>query len=336
MALEWIQGADVTVAVLERDHRKSAALVEISAGGTPVRFCVEGRLRAPYPNELRDLDDQRRTLERRGHPLLVAPYVAESLGRALIEAGWSWADDQGNYDLRAPGLRLGQRRTRSAPKPTRHLLPAGSGSWAIIRTLVAFENGGEDAPTVTALARMARVSQPRASQVLGALAELGLVRRTDEGGWRADRSTLLDRFLDEYRGPGGATRFLSSTDRPSAVAIEMARRNPPHSFVISADVGPDIVAPWRQPSVVVVYSTMALVLDELHLVDAQGLADANVIIREPRDRSVFPNPPFVADADGVELPLVHPTQMIWDLHDLGGADRFEAAGVLRHWLLQRP
>jgi len=27
--------------------------------------------------------------------------------------------------------------------------------------------------------------------------------------------------------------------------------------------------------------------------------------------------------------------MIWDLHDLGGADRAEAAGKLRQWLLDR-
>ena len=30
------------------------------------------------------------------------------------------------------------------------------------------------------------------------------------------------------------------------------------------------------------------------------------------------------------------TQMIWDLRDLGGADRLEAAGELREWLLTRP
>ncbi|MEA2589629.1 MAG: hypothetical protein QOH66_2556, partial [Actinomycetota bacterium] len=44
----------------------------------------------------------------------------------------------------------------------------------------------------------------------------------------------------------------------------------------------------------------------------------------------------VATAGGIDVPLADPTQMIWDLHDLGGADRVEAAGVLREWLLNPP
>jgi hypothetical protein len=34
--------------------------------------------------------------------------------------------------------------------------------------------------------------------------------------------------------------------------------------------------------------------------------------------------------------MADPTQMIWDLQDLGGADRLDAAGELREWLLTRP
>jgi hypothetical protein len=40
--------------------------------------------------------------------------------------------------------------------------------------------------------------------------------------------------------------------------------------------------------------------------------------------------------DGVDVPLADLTQQIWDLQDLGGADRLEAAGRLREWLLNRP
>jgi hypothetical protein len=38
---------------------------------------------------------------------------------------------------------------------------------------------------------------------------------------------------------------------------------------------------------------------------------------------------------GASIPLADPVQMIWDLLDLGGTDRAEAAGKLRQWLLYR-
>jgi hypothetical protein len=104
-------------------------------------------------------------------------------------------------------------------------------------------------------------------------------------------------------------------------------------LAVSADVGPDLVAPWRRPSVVILYATSELPLDRLDLVEAQGRQDANVIVRIPEDRSVFPKPRLVAEAGSVEVPLADPTQMLWDLQELGGADRLEAAGRLQQWLI---
>jgi hypothetical protein len=39
--------------------------------------------------------------------------------------------------------------------------------------------------------------------------------------------------------------------------------------------------------------------------------------------------------DDSPFPCVDVTQMIWDLVDLGGSDRVEAADHLRQWLLNR-
>jgi hypothetical protein len=75
---------------------------------------------------------------------------------------------------------------------------------------------------------------------------------------------------------------------------------------------------------------------DLGLIDAQGRHDANVIIRAPEDRSVFPVHTLVGQVRGNEVPLADPLQQIWDLQDLGGADRIEAAGRLREWILERP
>ena len=203
-----------------------------------------------------------------------------------------------------------------------------------IRALIALIEGEDGLPWPTTLARQAGGRQPRGSQVLTALSRLDLVERVGQGRCRPDRSALLDRFLDEYPGPGGAESYLYSLDEPLRVAVEMARRSTPGSLAVSADVGPDLVAPWRRPSIAIVYAFGGLPR-VLGLVKAEGAADANVIVREPRDRSVFPTTALVAEADNVEIPLADPAQMIWDLQNLGGADRLEAAEEVRRWLLER-
>jgi hypothetical protein len=107
-------------------------------------------------------------------------------------------------------------------------------------------------------------------------------------------------------------------------------------MVASADVGPDLIAAWRQPSVVILYVSRVIDPSALGLVSAQGLHDANAIVRMPTDQSVFPSPPFVARVRGRDVLLADPLQQIWDLEALGGSDRAEAAGRLREWLLTHP
>ena len=312
------------------------AVVRVALGSTATRFAVEERRRTPYPNELPRLETRRKVLERIGHPLLVAPFVSEAFAPALAEAGWSWIDSHGNFDLRAEQLILRQRRTAKATPGKRKGLPTGSGSYAILRSLVRMEATHEAA--ATSLALQASVSQPRASQVLHQMRELGLVERTPRGRWRPDREALIDRFLADYAGPGGSEQYLYSLDSPNEVASVVAStRGQRQDIVVSADVGPDLIVAWRHPSVVVLYATHAAArLDTLGLVPAQGPADANVVLRRPADLSVFPVPPCIVSERAAEVALADPLQMIWDLQSLGGADRLEAAGKLREWLLHRP
>lgn len=86
----------------------------------------------------------------------------------------------------------------------------------------------------------------------------------------------------------------------------------------------------------ILYARHAIDPSGLGLTDAQGRHDANVIMRNPEDRSVFLVPALIGQLQGNEVPLADPLQQIWDLQDLGGADRIEAAGRLREWLLERP
>lgn len=321
----------------QRVHdRQVDAILDLTLGKVRARFAVEEKRRAPYPNELAKLQPIQKSLAVVGIPMLVVPFVSEPLGTSLTQAGWSWADAAGNFDLRADNLVLRQRSTTPRPRTKASRLPQGSGSLAIIRALIGLPRGTNESPGVTALANQVGVSQPRASQVLRRLLELDLVARSPEGRWLPDREELLDRFLSEYRGPGGSERYSYSLDPPNEVAARAAQQTDVRLLAVSADVGPDLLRAWRHPTVVILYAQQLLDLDRLGLVDAEGQHDANVIIRSPNDVSVFPTDPLVANMGGVEIPLADPTQQMWDLQDLGGADRLEAAGGLREWLLNRP
>ncbi len=298
-------------------------------------FVVEERGRVPYPSELDKLEVLRARLAEVGTPLLVVPFASDGVGDSLRRAGWSWADDAGNFDLRAAGLVLRQRTTNLSPPVKTAALPQGSGSLAIIRSLIGFSDDETEEASATALAAQAHVSQPRASQVLSQLHRHGLVTRTGRGRWLPDRTALLDRFLSEYKGAGGSERYLYSLDPSTQVAVSLATAAPPGSVAVSADVGPDLIRAWRRPTTLIVYVRDAIVpWTTSGLVDAQGRDDANVIVRSPRDTSVFPRRQLVVGVHGVEVPLADPTQMLWDLHQLGGQDRLEAAEVMREWILR--
>jgi hypothetical protein len=313
------------------------AILDVAVGDRSARFAVQTKSRAPYPHEVERLQRSWHELELRGRPLMIAPFISESLGSILTRDGWSWADTQGNFDLRAPGLVARQRRASTAPAPKQRSLPRGSGSYAVIRALVGFSGAEDEEPGVTALAAQAGISQPRASQVLHHLHDLRLVNISVHGRWEPDREALLDRFLAEYPGPGGSEHYCYTLDSAVDVAVRAGRASTPgRPIAVSADVGPDLIVPWRRPSLVILYARHAIDPSSLGLTDAQGRHDANVIIRTPGDRSVFPVPALVGQVQGNEVPLVDPLQQIWDLQGLGGADRIEAAGRLREWLLERP
>ena len=339
-AVRWLRESDLEV----NEHIAADgvdtgvdAILDVAAGGRSTRFAAQVKRRAPYPHEVERLGRSWHELTGWGRPLMVAPFISEPLGAILTRVDWSWADEQGNFDLRAPGLLLRQRRTAKAPTPRRRSLPRGSGSFAVIRALVASGDVEDKEPGATALAAQVGVSQPRVSQVLRRLQDLDLVEKSRQGRWTPQREALLDRFLAEYPGPGGSEEYCYSLDSPVEVAVRAGQVSTPHRpIVASADVGPDLIVAWRRPSLVILYAKRMIDPSSLGLIDAQGRHDANVIIRMPHDQSVFPVPALVAQVRGSDVPLADPLQQIWDLQDLGGADRIEAAGRLREWLLARP
>jgi len=339
-AVRWLRDSGLKVEDLTPADGADAgvdAILDVAVGDRSARFAVRAKSRAPYPHEVERLQRSWHDLDLHGHPLITAPFISESLGSLLTGDGWSWADAQGNFDLRAPGLVARQRHASTAPAPKQRSLPRGSGSYAVIRALVGFSGGEDEEPGTTALAVQAGISQPRASQVLHRLHNLDLVGISGHGRWQPNREALLDRFLAEYPGPGGSEHYYYTLDSPVDVAVRAGRvSTPTRPMSVSADVGPDLIVPWRRPSLVILYMRHAVEPVTLGLTDARGRHDANVIIRTPDDRSVFSKSPLVGQIQGIEVPLADPLQQIWDLQDLGGADRIEAAGRLREWLLERP
>ena len=162
------------------------------------------------------------------------------------------------------------------------------------------------------------------------LTEAGYVERDGRSRWAADRPALLDAFLAEYPGPGGSTTWLYALDPPMALAARAVEAAAARSarVAISGDVAADNISPWRTPTLLTVYLAAPVAASELEAVPAHGPDDANVEVIVPSDPSVF---------DGAEhaVPLAHTTQVIWDLQRAGGADREEAAGRVRSWLLSR-
>lgn len=209
----------------------------------------------------------------------------------------------------------------------------GAGTASIVRALIA-----ADAPrTGVAIAEMVGLSQPRASQVLTYLAEQNAVDASSDGFvGRADR--LLDLYTQRARPAlAGPEAFWFSSTRPM---LDQAHRIAGHAeaegvvAAFSADLGPDLLVPWRHPTLTVVYSDADLALDDAGLVAAEGRSNASVIVRWTSDTTLLP-PAGGWPTEVRDLSLVDPVQQWWDLLDLGGDDRLEAAERLRQAILDR-
>jgi hypothetical protein len=91
---------------------------------------------------------------------------------------------------------------------------------------------------------------------------------------------------------------------------------------------PDLLAPWRHPTLTVIYADQPIDMSALGFVPAEGRIDASLIVRHTSDSTLLSAcEPWPHSADG--LPITDPLQQIWDLHDLSGEDRRKGALRLR-------
>lgn len=175
-------------------------------------------------------------------------------------------------------------------------------------------------PTQWDLARVLGVSQARVSQILTMLSRAGALRDGD-----VDLGMLADLYLRHHRPALRSIQLWYGLDdqyRQVHQTLEEAARREV-ALAVSADLAPDLLAAWRVPSCTVVYVASALDLELAGFVPAAAPGEATLIVREVKDASLA-----VPWRTVRETPLVHPLQAVWDLHDLGGADRREAADRL--------
>jgi hypothetical protein len=208
----------------------------------------------------------------------------------------------------------------------------GPGSSALVRALIA----ASQPATQTELATLVGVSQPRVSQVLAQLAKKSAVTSKADGYVGRPRK-LLDLYVANHRpaligneAPWyGLQPMREQIERTCALAVASSVR-----VAVSADFAPDLIAPWRHPTLTVVYTDAPLDLTAAGLVRAEGRVDATVLVRHTSDTTLLS--PFDPWPHQVErIPLADPVQQVWDLHALGGEDRIEAAGRLAERILDR-
>jgi hypothetical protein len=208
----------------------------------------------------------------------------------------------------------------------------GAGTAAVVRVLIA----SDDPLTGVAIASTVGVTQPRASQILKQLAVHDAVTATPDG-YVGEPAKLLDLYAARARphliGPESywySTRPLSEQAR-RVLALTQDRKV---SMAFSADLAPDLIAPWRHPTVTITYVGAPLPIENAGLVPAEGRADASLIVRWTDDGGLLsPADPWRDEVDGI--PITDPCQQWRDLLDLGGEDRSEAADRLRTAILER-
>jgi len=139
----------------------------------------------------------------------------------------------------------------------------------------------------------------------------------------SQRRLLVDLYVRHHRQDTESDALYYGLDAPYDQVHELVHeaRRAAVRVAVSADLAPDLVAPWRSPTLTVVYVDRPFTPGSL--VPALARGEASVIVRLVTD-------PALVEPGEVrrDLPLAHPVQQVWDLYDLGGGDRIEAANRL--------
>jgi DNA-binding transcriptional ArsR family regulator len=254
-----------------------------------------------------------------GPGLLVAPAATLRSVRAALAAGWNVATDAGEFAVRVGGHTMTPQRRETA-RPARH---PGPPSWSLLtitrRLLAGVPATGQD------LARLSGVSQSRTSRALSRLADQGLVERGSDGYRPTNWRRLLTWWLANYPGPGGtASYWASAHDQRTQTQATLDALQSTGRVAVSGDPAADVLAPWRIPSLAVVYAEHGVPLRDIGFVPVGSAAEATLVLCAPADPGIWL--PTTWTVQGI--PLADPIQIIHDVGNGTEPDRPEAADHL--------
>lgn len=223
-------------------------------------------------------------------------------------------------------LLIEPEEVRETPTAT-HGKPAW-GRWAVLRSLVL----AQTPMTQKLLAEASGGSQQAVSHALKHFRNL--LVHTDKGYLPLNVKGLVDLWLEEYPGPGGAQTFwygLDSVIEQVDEAVDLARELEIEALP-TGDAAADRYAPWRLPQVA------ELFVDEWVDFTVAGFSPADketatMVATIPADPTIARLAKWVA-AEGVwpesgTSVLADPLVVLWSLLHSAGPDAAEAAVVLR-------
>ncbi|MCL2788202.1 MAG: MarR family transcriptional regulator [Micrococcales bacterium] len=288
-----------------------------------VRLSLDGRVQVMRVRRLSNLMPSRVPDPVAEHGLLVAPSASQRALEVAVARGWSVASDAGRFWVQIGPQVLASQEEAELRAVIR---PPGPPSWslfAVVRRLLA----GRPALGVE-LAAMAGVSQSRTSRVLSRLVCQGLVERGPDGYRPTEWHQLLGWWMDHYPGPGGMVTYWASTRSIQAQAADALDLM---GGAVSGDVAADLLAPWRIPTLGVVYVRRGVRLGEHGFVPVGSAEEATLAVCAPADPGVWLPTAWLLQG----LSLADPLQILFDVRAGPEPDRAEAADRLVNMLTSR-
>ncbi len=161
------------------------------------------------------------------------------------------------------------------------------------------------------------------AQIGQAAVSIALATLKEHLDYDLSHRSLAHYYIENYPGPKGEASYWSSAEHPSNVAKRLTKLG----FVVSGDPAAAVLAPWRTPTHTIAYAQQRPTDDEMldsTYVEEPVHGEANlVLITSPADQALLTQ---TSTEDNIRL--AHPLQVAWDLHQLQGTDRAEAADRL--------
>ncbi len=161
------------------------------------------------------------------------------------------------------------------------------------------------------------------AQIGQAAVSIALATLKQQLDYDLSHKSLARYYIDNYPGPKGEASFWSTAEHPSNAAKRLTKLG----LVVSGDPAAAVLAPWRTPTHIIAYSHQRPADDEMlnaTYIEEPLPNEANLIlITNPADQALLTQTSL---EDSIRL--AHPLQVCWDLHQLRGTDRVEAADRL--------